>query len=143
MTHEAKHNFFDRRIQDIANKKACPWDLAAWVKQRQLLSYEAISFQGQPCNNVDSLWGALDSTYNAANGRPVDLSVLDAVPSLPVWEWKPFSMLELTQALHACSSMSAPGPDNVTWGMLKHLSANPRIACLFLGIVEACIQVGH
>jgi len=86
---------------------------------------------------------ALDSTYNAANGRPVDLSVLDAVPSLPMREWKAFSMLELTQALHACSSTSALGPDHVTWGMLKHLAANPCIARLFLGIAEACIQVGH
>jgi len=142
-THEAKHKFFDHQIQDIANKKAGPWDLAAWVKQRQLPSYEAISFRGQPCNNVDSLWGALDGTYNATSGRPVDLSILDAVPSLLVREWKPFSMLELTQAVHACSSSSAPGPDHVTWGMLKHLSANPRIAGLFLGLVEVCIQVGH
>jgi len=132
-THEAKCNFFDCRIQDITNKKAHPWDLAAWVKQRQLPSYEAISFWGQPCNDVDFLWGALNGTYNAANSRPVDLSILDTVPSLPVWEWKPFSMLELTQALHACSSSSVPGPDHVTWGMLKHLSANPHIACLFLG----------
>ena len=52
-------------------------------------------------------------------------------------------MLELTQALHACSSMSVPGPDHVMWGMLKHLSTNPCIAHLFLGIAEACIQVGH
>jgi len=52
-------------------------------------------------------------------------------------------MLELTQALHACLSMSAPGPDHITWGMLKHLSANLRIAGLFLGLAEACIQVGH
>jgi len=92
---------------------------------------------------MDSLWGALDSTYNTASSRPVDLSVLDAVPSLLVWEWRLFSMLELTQALHACSSMSAPGPDHVTWGMLEHLSANLRIAGLFLGLAEACIQVGH
>jgi len=45
-THAAKRKFFNRRIQDIANKKAQPWDLAAWVKQRQLPSYEAISFRG-------------------------------------------------------------------------------------------------
>jgi len=142
-TCEVNRNFFACRIQDIASKKAQPWDLAAWVKQRQLPLYEAISFRGQPCNNMDSLWGALDSTYNAASGRPVDLSVLNAVLSLPVWEWKLFSMLELTQALHACSSTSAPGPDHVTWGMLKHLSANPRITGPFLSIAEVCIQVGH
>ena len=135
--------FFNRRIQDIAVKKARPWDLTSWVKQCQLPLYEAISFWGQPCNDVDSLWGALNGTYNAANSRPVDLSILDTIPSLPVQEWKPFSMLELTQALHACSSTSAPGPDHVTWGMLKTLAANLRIASLFLGLAEACIQLGH
>jgi len=139
----AKCIFFNHRIQDIAVKKARPWDLASWVKQCQLPSYEAISFRGQPCNNMDSLWGALDGTYNTANGRPVDLGILDTVPSLPVREWMPFSMLELTQALHACSSTSAPGPDHVTWGMLKTLAANPHIASLFLGLVEVCIQLGH
>jgi len=39
--------------------------------------------------------------------------------------------------------MLAPGPDHVTWGMLKHLTANPHIATLFLGLAEACLQVGH
>ena len=102
-----------------------------------------MSFRGQPCNDLDSLWGALDGAYNTANSRPVDLSVLDAVPSLQPREWKPFSMLELTQLLYACSSRSAPGPDHVTWGMLKHLSANPHIASLFLSLAEVCIQVGH
>ena len=131
-THAAKQSFFDRRIQDISVKKARPWDLASWVKQRQLPSYEAIFFWGQPCNDVDSLWGALDGTYNAANGRPVDLSVLDVVPSLPIREWKLFSMLEMTQApmcvpLHrpwgwtmspgGCSSISWPIPTllNCSW----------------------------
>ena len=109
----------------------------------QLPSYEAMSFQGQPCNNLDSLWGALDRIYNAANGRPVDLSILDAIPPLPVREWWLFSMLELTQALHTCFSMLAPGLDHITWGMLKHLAANPCIARLFLGLAEACLQVGH
>jgi len=142
-TRVAKQSFFNCQIQDISVKKARPWDLVSWVKQCQLPSYEAISFRGQPCNDMDSLWGALNGTYNTANGRPVDLSILDAVPSLPIWEWKLFSMLELTQALHVCSSTLAPGPDHVTWGMLKTLVANPCIASLFLGLAEACIQLSH
>jgi len=140
--HAMKRSFFDQR-KDISIKKARPWDLASWVKQCQLPSYKAMSFRGQPCNDIDSLWGALDGTYNAANGRPVDLSILDVVLSLPPREWSPFSMLEMTQALHVCSSTLAPGPDHVTWWMLKHLSANPCIASLFLGLAEACIWVGH
>jgi len=141
--HAANTSFFNHRIQEISVKKARTWDLAAWVKQQQLPSYKAMSYRGQPCNDLDSLWGALDGTYNAANGRPVDLGVLDTIPPLLVREWRPFSMLELTQVLHACSSTPAPGPDHVTWGMLKHLTTNPCIAALFLSVAEACIQVGH
>jgi len=102
-----------------------------------------MSFRGKPCNDLDSLWRALDSTYNAVNGRPVDWSILDAIPALPVQEWQPFSMLELTQALHMYLSTSALGPDHITWGMLKHLMANPCIATLFLGLAEACMVAGH
>ena len=142
-TRVAKCSFFNQRIQDIVVKKALPWNIVFWVKQHQLPPYKAISFWGWPCNDVDFLWGALNGTYNTANGRPVDLSILDAIPPLPVQEWKLFSMLELTQALHACSSTSAPGPNHITWGMLKTLTANPRIASLFLGLAEACIQLGH
>ena len=32
-TRVAKHGFFDWQIQEIAVKKARPWDLASWVKQ--------------------------------------------------------------------------------------------------------------
>ena len=40
-TRTAKHSFFNCRIQEIAVKKAGPWDLVAWIKQHQLPSYEA------------------------------------------------------------------------------------------------------
>jgi len=52
-------------------------------------------------------------------------------------------MLELTKALHACSPMLVPGLDHVTWGMPKHLVANPHITSLFLGLAEACLSVSH
>ena len=85
----------------------------SWVKQQKLPVVEAIHFQGQPCNNLPDLWRALHQSYNAAANRPVDLSVLDEVPSQATRFWVPFSLLEMQEALKACSNVSAPGPDHI------------------------------
>jgi len=37
-----KHNFFDEKINEIANKKCGLWELINWVKKRKLSMIEAI-----------------------------------------------------------------------------------------------------
>ena len=59
----------------------------------------------------------------AAN-RPVQLSALDDIPPLATRSWVPFSLLELHEALKACSNISAPGPDHITWRYLKYILAD-------------------
>ncbi|KAF4614683.1 hypothetical protein D9613_002817 [Agrocybe pediades] len=116
-----KRNFFETRIGEIAYANRRPWDLMEWVKQRKLPACEAIRYQGQPCHGMDSLWNALHNTYNSASGRVVDMSVLDPLPNLIEREWPPFSALELSEALESCSSRSSPGPDHITWSLLKEV----------------------
>ncbi len=74
-----------------------------WVKQRKNPPCEAIQKDGEPCHDLEQLWDALHSTYNAASGRQCDVSMLDDLPDEPVREWAPFSALELREALGACS----------------------------------------
>jgi hypothetical protein len=105
-----KRDYFEARVHEIASTERRPWDLTAWTRKRTLPSHEAISFGGVPCNELGELWAALDGTYNAAQGRAVDLSFLDPLEPLPQRDWLPFSVLELKEALAACSSRSAPGP---------------------------------
>lgn len=73
----------------------------------------------------------------------MDLTYLEPLPSLPVQEWTPFSVQELREALSACSSCSAPGPDQVTWSHLKFWCCSMEVAALFTRIAEACITQGH
>ena len=54
-----------RRIKDISETDKRPWDLMDWVKERKNPPCEAIQYNGQPCHNLDQLWGALHGTYNA------------------------------------------------------------------------------
>ena len=108
-TRAAKRKFFDAKIEEIAKTNRRPWDLMEWVKGRKLPPCEAIQYNGQPCHTMPELWDALHNTYNSAADRPCDLSVLDALPDLPVREWASFSALELMEVLAACSSLSSPG----------------------------------
>jgi len=114
-----------------------------WVKGWKHPPREAIQYNGQPCHTMPELWDALHNTYNSAEDRPCDLSVLDELPDLLAWEWAPFSVLELMEALAACSSLSSPGPDHVTWVHLKNIVAEPLCLNVFIKLANACLMVGH
>ncbi|CAA7268141.1 unnamed protein product [Cyclocybe aegerita] len=140
---DAKRDFFDERIAEIATSRKHPWDLMEWVKQRKLPPCEAIRNGDQPCHDMDDLWDALHSMYNSASGREYDASVLDELPDEPVREWADFSEHELLSALKGCSNSSAPGPDHVTWVHLKELLKDKHVLVLFIVLANACLQVGH
>ncbi|RXW12052.1 hypothetical protein EST38_g13802 [Candolleomyces aberdarensis] len=139
----AKRKFFDERIEEIATTNKRPWDLMDWVKERKNPPCEAIQFNGESCHNLDDLWDALHNTYNAASNRPVDMSVLDDLHTEPERAWPEFSSLELRQALDACSSRSAPGPDHITRRHLKQILALPECADIIIALANGCIESGH
>jgi hypothetical protein len=64
--HAAKRDFFEDRMNHVASINQCAWDLMAWMRKRNLPTYEAISYRGVPCNSLESLWEALDRSYNTA-----------------------------------------------------------------------------
>src|ERR1700750_327853 len=142
-TRKAKRDFFDERIREIATTNRRPWDLMAWVKQRKLPPCEAIQYRGEPCHTMESLWEALHGTYNSASGRACDLSILDEFPQKDILDWVPFSHKEMMDALKACSSRSAPGPDHVTWTHLKGILPGDDASKVLLAIANACTEVGY
>jgi len=75
-------------------------------------------------------------SYNAAANRPVQLSALDDILPLATRSWVPFSLLELHEALKACSNISAPGPDHITWCYLKHILADDICAAGILSLAN-------
>ncbi|CAA7270636.1 unnamed protein product [Cyclocybe aegerita] len=140
---DAKRDFFDERIAEIATSCKRPWVLMEWVKQCKLPPCEAIHNGDQPCHDMDDLWDALHGTYNLASGRGYDASVLDELPNEPVHEWADFLEHELLSALKGCSSSSAPGPDYVTWVHLKEFLKDRHVLALFIVLANGCLRVGH
>ena len=69
---------------------------------------------------------------NLAADWPVDLSVLDPLPTLALRAWTPFSPQEVADALSGCSSGSTPGPDHITWGHWKVLMFSEDVSSFVL-----------
>ncbi|KAJ3553847.1 hypothetical protein NP233_g12553 [Leucocoprinus birnbaumii] len=65
-------------------------------------------------------------------------STLDPSPER---DWLPFSRKGMMDALLACSSRSAPGPDHITWSHLKRTLPIEDVTEKFLAIADACIKV--
>jgi len=85
----------------------------------------------------------LHQSYNTAANYSVDFSVLDEVLSQATCSWVPFSLLEMQEALKACSNVSAPGPNHITWQYLKVILANNTYAVDILSLANTCLVLHH
>ena len=85
--------------------------------------------------------GYRDSSYNAAANCSVELSILDDVPCLAPRPWVSFSMLKMSEALKACSNVSALGPDHITWRYLKSILADDICVSGILSLTNSCITL--
>src|SRR5262249_20308538 len=58
--------------------------------------------------------------------------------------WNDFSQQEFFDALQGCAKNTAPGPDHVTWRLIKRfIKAGPCTSQLITCIANACINVGY
>ena len=115
----------------------------SWVKPRDLPSFEAIKFQGNPCTTQASLWEALDKTFNSAQDRPYCTDYLTEITPLPSREWLPLTDQELLDALKPISNRSALGLDHITWRYLKRVFKDSTIRLQILAYANSCVTIGH
>ncbi|KAJ2926188.1 hypothetical protein H1R20_g10900, partial [Candolleomyces eurysporus] len=136
----AKHEFFDKRIKEVATTNKHTWDLMEWVKEHKNPPCKAIQFEGWPCHNLGDLWNTLHSIYNAVSDRPDDFSILEELPDEPECPWPKFSQLELKLALEVCSAL---GPDHITWQHLKQILVLPECREIIIALANGCLESGH
>jgi hypothetical protein len=114
-----------------------------WVGPRKTPPVESISYQGAPCTTPDLLWNTLHSTFNSAQDRPIDLTVLGNKWESPtIQAWIPYSAAKMSDALLGTSNRSAPGPDHISWRHLKRILRDGYSERLFLWLANACLTTG-
>ena len=110
-----------------------------WVKKKTLSAIKSITFKGQPCNSLPSLWNALHSSYNSAENHTINTRFLSKVPQCKAFEWPSFSRQKFKDTIAKCSSFSTPGPDHVSWRHLRPIINNDKCLKKIVCIANACI----
>src|ERR1700724_4506579 len=114
-------------------------DLMALGRPHKQCSSEAIMFEGKPCITTEDTWTAFHSTFSSALHRdtyPMHLG--QALSPKSKRPWVNISKHELCEVLVGCSGRSAPGPDHVTWALVKKFPLYPPIFEVFHWLCNLC-----
>jgi hypothetical protein len=146
MIQKTKCDYFDNKIKLMASTNNRPWDLMPWARDRKQPATEAIlNDQGESCNGTTMLFNTLHSSYNSANNRCTNLMRMKKeLEPLPERGWNPFSRQELLDALQSCAKNTAPGPNHVTWRLLKcFIKSRLEVGEMIINVANASIDHGH
>ena len=119
-----------------------PWDLINWINKYKLLAVKAIKFNNQPCLEIDNLWNTLHSTFNKAQDRCVDFSLLDKLQDNKLEAWLPFSKVEFRNVICNCNNSSIPRPNKISWCYLKIIINNSVCLSKIIDIANTCFDIG-
>jgi hypothetical protein len=145
-TRESKKAYFDKVIHETATEKNRPWDLMPWARERKLPAVEAIiNNEGISCISPNMIFDTLHSMFNSANNRTTNLNRLfDGISEAEEQDWAKFSIQEVKDALEKCAKNSAPGPDHISWRLIKRMTHKNSTMFDFVSIIaDSCIHHGY
>ena len=99
-----------------------------------------IKYNSQPCLKIKDLWQALHKSFNIAQHRQVDTSILEEFPNKTIFT---FSKEEFVSAIKKYSNNSTPRPDKLLWRHLKEILKNSVCFDNVLNIANAYIDLEY
>ena len=138
VTRKACNAFFDNKLHEMsANKK--PWEGIQWTRPRPPPSFTTIIADNRNVASTEELFDVMHAQFSKASARHLDLeaakALIDSNPQYERREFPPISAAEVREALNDTSDSSSPGPDKVTWRILKKATwingAIERLASFF------------
>ena len=122
VTRKAWSAFFEEKIAVMTAIKK-PWEGVRWTRPRPPPPYSTIEVNGQVPKNVDELFEVMHRQFSQAAARSPSeddmKTLLEPLPALPERNFPAFSCQEVHDAIALTSNGSAPGPDRITWELLK------------------------
>ena len=122
MTRKARTAFFEEKMAIMTAIKK-PWEGVRWTRPRPPPPYSTIEVDGQAPKDVDELFGIMHKQFSqAATRSPSEDNVkalLALLPAMPERSFPEFSCQEVHDAIALTGNNSAPGPDHITWELLK------------------------
>ena len=122
VTRKARMAFFEEKIAIMTAIKK-PWEGVRWTRPRPPPPYSTIEVDGQAPRNVDELFEVMHKQFSqAATRSPSEKDIkalLEPLPALPERSFPEFSCQEVHDVIALTGNNSAPGPDRITWELLK------------------------
>ncbi|KAF8678628.1 hypothetical protein AX14_004687, partial [Amanita brunnescens Koide BX004] len=122
VTWKARTAFFEEKIAIMTAIKK-PWEGVRWTRPRPPPPYSTIEVDGQAPGNVDELFEIMHKQFSQATTRSPSeddiKALLEPLPTLPERSFPAFSCQEVHDAVALTGNNSAPGPDHITWELLK------------------------
>ena len=122
VTKKVRNAFFDDKLREMsANKK--PWEGVRWTRPRPPPSFTTIITDNRNVASTEELFDVMHAQFSKASAWHLDLdaatALIDATPQFDNREFLPISAAEVREALNDTSDSSSPGPDKITWRILK------------------------
>ena len=122
VTKKARNAFFDDKLREMsANKK--PWEGVRWTRPRPPPSFTTIVTDNRNVSSTEELFDVMHAQFSKASHRQPDLDAASTlIASTPEFDKRGFPLIsaaEVREALDDTSDSSSPGPDKITWRILK------------------------
>ena len=122
VTRKARSAFFEEKIAIMTAIKK-PWEGVRWTRPRPPPPYSTIEVNGQVPKDVDKLFNIMHNQFSQAAARSLSeediKTLLEPLPGLPERSFPEFSCQEVRDAIALTGNGSVPGPDCITWELLK------------------------